>query len=196
MTKSRRKESIRQTNYHHSSFHGYQLAVIAQVILAAIFSYTFILQTDHHFSALSLTCEQWPPLHALRFLPLSAIPLLLGVILVGNLRFLTPVRIDPTASPIGTNHTMDVFQRYLQNTLEQFILHFIAVTGLAAWDDCKHVLPLVMLFIIARVIFLIGYLATSDGRYRAVGFAMTVLPTVWALGLCILYMSKFVWRGD
>ncbi|KND03160.1 uncharacterized protein SPPG_09001 [Spizellomyces punctatus DAOM BR117] len=195
MTKNRTKESVRQTNNRHSSFHGYQLAVIAQVILAAIFSYTFILQTDHHFSAPSPTCGQWPLLHAFRLLPLSAIPLLLGVFLVGILRFLTPA-IDPTVSPIGRNHTMDVFQRYLQNTVEQFMLHFGAVTGLAAWDDCKHVLPLVMLFVIARVIFLLGYLATSDGRYRGVGFAMTVWPTVWALGRCLLYILKFAWRRD
>lgn len=118
-----------------------------------------------------------------RLLAASALPVLAGVVLVGNARFLTS-GIDPLANSMQSS----VLTRFLSNTVEQYILHAAAVAGLAAWGHCAHAAAAVPCFLLARLLFLIGYLAHPV--LRAVGFAGTAYPTAAALAYCSWRMAK------
>ena len=117
--------------------------------------------------------------YALRFAPISALMLLLGVGVVGNTRFATPA-IDPLAG--AERGRMLVYGRYLTNTLEQLVSHLCATLGFAALGGVfalRMIPALTACFVVGRLLFLFGYL--SHPLRRAPGFTMTVQPTLFAL---------------
>ena len=78
---------------------------------------------------------------------------------------------------------MLVYQRYLQNTLEQLVLFEVALFGLALTlaEPTLRLLPaLAVNFSVGRIVFLAGYL--WHPLYRTPGMAMTLYPTIVALG--------------
>ena len=104
----------------------------------------------------------------------SALMLFLGICTVGNIRFFTDA-IDGSRN----NKKVEIHLRYLQNTLDQFILLFTGHLILCSYlteHQMKLIPILVMLFIIGRITFWIGYLKTPTAR--AFGFGTTSYPTV------------------
>jgi hypothetical protein len=112
-----------------------------------------------------------------RWLLLPGFCLLIGIAVVANRRFFLPDSIDGTRTP--ENRAVEIGLRYNQNTLEQTALAAIAWTGLALalpHERLALIPALAVLFVVARVLFWIGYLIAPGAR--AVGFALTFYPTV------------------
>lgn len=118
-------------------------------------------------------------LFAFRCQVIPAIALLFGIGLVANSRFLTDA-INPITG-VG-NERFQIYLRYLQNTLEQFVLFSSGTTILASYlkpTQIKLVPTLAVLFLASRILFLIGYL--RHPLYRAAGMAATMYPTIFVL---------------
>ena len=91
-----------------------------------------------------------------------------------NRRFFIPEAIDGALAP-----SIEIDRRYLQNTLEQLVLAIVAhlaLVTIVAPESIRVVAVLVMLFVIGRVTFWIGY--HYSGPARAFGFGTTFYPTV------------------
>lgn len=165
-----------------------QKQVVYQAIVAIVFSSVFIIALYHFFPF------KLPPMPGIieRFIftvrceLFSLVMLFLGVCTVGNIRFLSDA-IDGSRN----NKNVEIHLRYLQNTLEQFILlligHLVLCTYLSE-HQMKLIPILVILFVIGRIAFWFGYLKSPTGR--AFGFGTTAYPTVIVLGydlFCLLY---------
>ncbi len=106
-----------------------------------------------------------------------ALTLAAGVLAVANGRFRSAA-IDPLACEATV--AMRVDQRYLQNTLEQFVLHLVALFAVAADGSAMRLLPgLAACFVLGRVLFWRGY--RRGPMKRGPGFSLTMQPTVLAL---------------
>lgn len=119
---------------------------------------------------------------ALKWQSLSVLTVVAGIIWVGNTRFLTPA-INPL-DEAGKKY-VEIPVRYLGNTTEQFLLHFVACLTLSIHLplDKMMVLPLLTVwFVVARVVFAIGY--SIRPVFRAPGFTLTFSPTVFSLAYC------------
>ena len=125
----------------------------------------------------------------LRWLMVSLGAIYAGIYAVGRMRFATAA-INPL-DPSGKRFTQ-VPDRYLQNTVEQFLLHAFSLLALSTYLSEKkmHWIPLlVVLFVIARATFFVGY--SIHPLKRAVGFAMTYFPTVGITGYCLYCMCVY-----
>ena len=127
----------------------------------------------------------------LRWLIVSLLSVFAGVIWVGNMRYSTSA-INPL-DPSG-NKYVEMGSRYLQNTVEQFLLHSFSLIVLATYlsEETMHLVPLlVVLFSIARLLFAVGY--SIDPLWRGFGFAMTFLPSAVVIYYCLycLFMYGF-----
>lgn len=112
----------------------------------------------------------------LRWLIVSLLPVWAGVILVGNVRFATSA-IDPIDKS-GEKY-IKMRSNFLQNTVEQFLLHSFGLTVLSTYlsEESMHWVPLlVILFVVSRVLFFVGY--SIHPLKRAIGFFMTFTPSV------------------
>ena len=127
--------------------------------------------------------------YTIKWQSLSVMMLLFGIERVGNIRFATTA-IDPVH---GNGETLlYVEARYLQNTMEQFILSFTGHLLLSVYVSAAvltRIIPtLVMLFVTGRVLFFVGY--KMDPMKRGVGFSMTFVPSVIVHLYCLFY---FFW---
>ena len=112
--------------------------------------------------------------YALKCEVFAALCLLAGIGAIGNRRFFTPDAIGG-----GPSASIEIDLRYVQNTLEQLVLAIVAHLALVLVvpeDSIRVVAILVMLFVIGRATFWIGY--HISGPARAFGFATTFYPTV------------------
>jgi hypothetical protein len=101
----------------------------------------------------------------------AVIPLLLGILVVANARFLSEA-IDPTLQK--EDLAMQVNGRVINNTVQQFILFFVATTALcvnASSTQMRLIPAATIVFIIARMAFWIGY--RIHPLYRAFGMGAT-----------------------
>jgi hypothetical protein len=117
--------------------------------------------------------------YGVSLLPFSAGMLLAGIAAVANERYASDA-IDPLLR--AERGAIIVHGRYVENTLQQFVLHAVAVLGLAAEGSpfAMRMLPgLVACFVIGRAAFWMGYL--RDALSRGPGFTVTLQPTVLAL---------------
>jgi len=94
-----------------------------------------------------------------------------GIISVGNKQFATAAIIPLDTS--GKQFT-ELRQKYLQNTLHSFGL--LALSTYLSEEKMHWIPLLIVLFIIARALFFIGY--SIDSLKRGVGFASTSYPTM------------------
>ena len=127
----------------------------------------------------------------LRWLIISLFTIFAGVIWVGNVRFRTSA-INPL-EPSGKKY-VEIRSRYLQNTVEQFLLHSISLLVLSTYlsEENMYLVPLlVVLFSIARLLFAVGY--SIDPLWRGFGFVMTCYPTAVVICYCLycLFMYGF-----
>ena len=113
----------------------------------------------------------------------AVIPLLIGVMVVGNGRFLSEA-IDPTLHKEGA--ALQVDARVLDNTLQQFVVFFIATTALAtrlSIGEMRLIPAAVIVFVVARLAFWIGY--RIQPLYRAFGMAATGYLNLGLLGYAL-----------
>lgn len=102
----------------------------------------------------------------------AALPLLVGIIIVGNDRFLTDA-IDPTLH--REDRATEINGRVLDNTLQQFVLLLAGTLALSvnlAPDQMRAMPAVAVVFVAARVAFWIGY--RIHPLYRAFGMAATI----------------------
>lgn len=91
----------------------------------------------------------------------------------------------------GAENLVDVRNRILRNTTEQFILHVMAMLTLTLFLEgtSMKVIPILSgIFLTARIAFQIGYI--SSPIKRAYGFASTFLPTVAVYAYCTFRMVQ------
>ena len=77
------------------------------------------------------------------------------------------------------NSAVDINNRFILNTVEQFILYFIGNAGLALYcpaQEARALIVLTALFVLGRVLFWVGY--HYNPYVRAFGFGITFYPTV------------------
>jgi MAPEG family protein len=155
-----------------------QSKVIAGVVAASVFSAAFFIVV-FRLTAIGLMPPggidtSWRLAYALKCEVFAALCLLAGVGRIANRRFFIPDAIGGSVEP-----SLEIDQRYLQNTLEQLVLAIVAhlaLVTIVAPESIRAVAILVMLFVIGRATFWIGY--HRSGAARAFGFATTFYPTV------------------
>lgn len=114
----------------------------------------------------------------------ALIPFFVLIAYVANKRFMSTA-IDPLN--VGSNVIVDLSSRFLQNTFEQTVLAVLTYSVLVILLPVAqlYIVPsLLVLFLLWRLTFVIGYSIKSI--YRYFGFAMTFYPTIIAL-IYILY---------
>ncbi|XP_078360105.1 transmembrane protein 79-like [Oculina patagonica] len=118
-----------------------------------------------------------------RWLIVSLLSVYAGVIWVGNMRYATTA-INPL-DPSGKKY-VEMRSKYLQNTVEQFLLHSFSLIALSTYlseENMNFVPLLVFLFSIGRLLFAVGY--SMHPLKRGVGFATTCFPTVGVIAYCL-----------
>lgn len=153
-------------------------SVVSTVITAIVFllSYLFLpidtstLTTLPDRISLTIPC-----------LLMSSLSIVIGIVAVGSVRGNSNA-IDPVYG--RSEHLVDVPNRILRNTTEQFILHMMAMLALTVFleGSSMKVIPILSgIFLIARIVYHIGYMSS---------------PTVWIrqhilsddLCVCLLYI--------
>lgn len=122
--------------------------------------------------------------YALRVNALAILPLLIGIITVGNNRFTTEA-IDPLIQ--REDHKTIVNGHFVDNTAQQSLLFFIGTMAMSTVlnPDQMRIIPSVAtVFVVARVAFWIGY--RINPMYRAFGMGATGY-----LNLCILAFTTW-----
>jgi hypothetical protein len=155
-----------------------QRKVLAGMAGAVVFSAAFF-EVMFHSTAIGLAPSggietSWRLAYALKWEVIAALCLLAGVAKIANRRFFIAEAIDGDAAP-----SIEIDRRYIQNTLEQLVLAIVAhlaLVTIVAPESIRAVAVLVMLFVIGRVTFWIGY--HYSGPARAFGFGTTFYPTV------------------
>ncbi len=155
-----------------------QRKVLAGMVAAAVFSVAFF-EVVFRLTDLGLTPPggietSWRIEYALRWEVFAALCLLAGVAKIANRRFFIPEAIEG-----GSASSIEIDQRYIQNTLEQLVLAIVAhlaLVTIVAPESIRAVAVLVMLFVIGRITFWFGY--HRSGPARAFGFGTTFYPTV------------------
>ncbi len=162
---------------------------VAGTVAAAVFSVAFFevvfRMTDfglnpHVAIGISIRLE-----YALKCEVFAALCMLAGVARIANRRFFIPEAIEGGPAP-----SIEIDQRYLQNTMEQLVLALVAhlaLVTIVAPESIRAVAVLVMLFVIGRITFWFGY--HRSGPARAFGFGATFYPTVAVYAFLLFRMS-------
>ena len=117
----------------------------------------------------------------------ASMPFFVMMIFVANGRFLSDA-IDPTKH--AESKAMEINGRVADNTLQQNFVFFVGTLALATFLDAtsiKVLIPLTIVFILARIAFWIGY--RMDPLYRAPGMAAT---SYMNLGILIASVYFFI----
>jgi hypothetical protein len=163
-------------------------ALVAVIIVAAAVSASRLIPS----AALPLDQPAARIAWALPWAVLPLLTLMVSIMRVANHRFSTPEDIDGSGLTVGTPR-VQVLRAILQNTLEQAVL---AVGGfLIGSVTLPHgwlgVIPVAaLLFVIGRILFLVGYASGAGGR--ALGFGLTAYPT---FGLLITVAVILIMRA-
>ncbi|KAJ1910582.1 hypothetical protein H4219_006174 [Mycoemilia scoparia] len=158
---------------------------VVTIIVGGALLYCYILPKPHKYSSQSkgVVC-------ALQLLSFSTLFLAFAIQWVGLRRFNNPSDSNPGTPGYNPSETIKFRNQLLQNTLEQFVVHVLAVLSLSAVvADYRLVFCLVLAFVLGRIIYYITY--SIHPSKRAFGFAMTFFPSVFAL----LYVAGTVsWK--
>jgi len=113
----------------------------------------------------------------------TALPLLIGIIAVGNGRFLSEA-IDPTLQK--ESPAMEINGRVVENTLQQYLLYLVGTLALSinlTAGEMRAIPATAIVFVVARVAFWIGY--RIHPLYRAFGMAATGYLNLGILGFAL-----------
>jgi hypothetical protein len=121
--------------------------------------------------------------YALQANAFAVLPLLIGIMIVGNNRFLSEA-IDPTQhkEDLGTQ----INCRVVENTLQQYVLFLIGTLALSVnltAGQMRAIPAAALVFVVARIAFWIGY--RIHPLYRAFGMAATGYLNLAILGFAI-----------
>ena len=125
----------------------------------------------------------------LRCSMVSLLVVVAGIMIVAQIRFHTTA-INPL-DPSGQKIT-ETFQRCLNNTLEQFLVHVLSLMVLSTYipeGQVKCIPYLVVWFVIGRAVFCVGYFI--DPIKRGVGFAMNWFANLAVVGYCFYCMCVY-----
>ena len=113
----------------------------------------------------------------------AAIPLLVGIITVGNNRFLSEA-IDPTLHK--EDAATEINGRVLDNTLQQYVLFLAGTLALSVTltaEQTKVIAAAAIVFFVMRLAFWVGY--RIHPLYRAFGMSSTIYLNVGILGTAL-----------
>lgn len=119
---------------------------------------------------------------------IALLPLFIALVVVGNGRFFSEA-IDPLRHK--ENQAIEINGRVADNTFEQSFIFFIGTMALSTFltvQNIKIVPALVVVYILARIVFWIGY--RINPLYRAPGMAATSYMNLGIL-FCVLYLLIF-----
>ena len=117
---------------------------------------------------------------------IAAAPAVLAICIVAAQRLDPSMFVGRVPKP---NSPVDINNRFILNTVEQFILYFIGNAGLALYcppEEARTLIILTTLFVTGRVLFWLGY--HYNPYVRAFGFGLTFYPTVAVYLWLILFM--------
>jgi hypothetical protein len=117
---------------------------------------------------------------------IAILPAVLAICIVAAQRLNPSMFVGRMPKP---NSAVDINNRFILNTVEQFILYFIGNAGLALFcppEDARTLIILTALFLVGRVMFWVGY--HYNPYLRSFGFGITFYPTVTVYLWLILYM--------
>ena len=106
----------------------------------------------------------------------AILPAVLAICVVAGQRLDRSMFVGRMPKP---NSSVDINNRVILNTFEQFILYFIGNAGLALYcpqKEARALIILTALFLLGRVLFWAGY--HYNPYVRAFGFGITFYPTV------------------
>lgn len=132
---------------------------------------------------------------ALRYLSISLIPLIFGIQLLGSMRFNDMENMGANPVREKTTYKASVVSRYIQNTIEQTLLHVLLQLALSTYlpDEYLSLIPMhISIFVVARFAFLYGYMDEVKPINRAFGFALTYMSN---LSSFLLVMVFLMWKG-
>jgi len=121
--------------------------------------------------------------YALEANAFAVLPLLAGIITVGNDRFVSEA-IDPTLQK--EDLATQINGRVVENTLQQFVLFFVATMALSvnlSSSQMGVIAAAVIVFVVARAAFWVGY--RIHPLYRAFGMAATAYLNIGLLGFAL-----------
>ncbi|MBY8974945.1 hypothetical protein KHP62_03930 [Rhodobacteraceae bacterium NNCM2] len=128
--------------------------------------------------------------YTLRIDAIAALPLLAGIIVVGNNRFLSEA-IDPLLRKESASTIIN--GQVVENTLQQYVLFLVGTLSLSATVGAEDmaIIPIVAaIFVVARIAFWVGY--RLHPLYRAFGMAATGYLNLGLLG----YVAWHVLAGS
>ncbi|CAG2192680.1 unnamed protein product [Mytilus edulis] len=183
---SDKNQSVKKTLEENKSRANKQFAATA-VFLAVFYALSKSLPLD----TTQLTSPTERLTYTIRWLFLSSTTIMFAMFGVLNVRGNTDA-IDPLNG--GSENLVELPNRILRNTTEQFILHASAVLTLSTFMDensMRNIPLLVILFIIGRLFYAIGF--SSAPMNRAFGFSITFIPTFATYAYCAYrVVSSFV----
>ena len=145
-------------------------------------------------AAVSVIYQLWPTnlgladgssrlVYALQASAFAVLPLLIGIMMVGNDRFLSEA-IDPTLQK--EDRATQINGRVVENTLQQFMMFLVGTLALSVnltAEQMRAIPAVVIVFIVARILFWVGY--RIHPLYRAFGMAATGYLNVGILALAL-----------
>lgn len=117
----------------------------------------------------------------------AILPAVVAICIVAAQRLDPSMFVGRTPKP---NSAVDINNRFILNTVEQFILYFIGNAGLALYcppQEARALIVLTALFVLGRILFWVGY--HYNPYVRAFGFGITFYPTVVVYLWLILRMA-------
>jgi hypothetical protein len=126
--------------------------------------------------------------YALQANAFAVLPLLAGIIAVGNRRFLSKA-IDTTLHK--ESRAMEITSRVVDNTLQQFLIYLVGTLALSAGLTAERmrVIPATaIVFVVARTAFWVGY--QIHPLYRAFGMAATAYLNIGILAFAFWTMLR------
>ncbi len=130
--------------------------------------------------------------YALEMNAFAILPLLIGVMVVGNNRFLSEA-IDPTLHK--ENAATEINGRVVDNTLQQTLLFLVGTLALSVnltGPEMRVIPAVTLIFVVARIAFWIGY--RINPLYRAFGMAATGYLNVGLLGFATWKIAAPYWQ--
>ena len=170
-----------------------QKSIKSQIQCASLFSATFMSTAYASFSLPMSLIETTGLKLALsaRCASLAGLVLSAAIINVGMRRYPDPKKSTAVTDGAVGDQSMRIPMSFLQNTLEQLMLHLLASIGLATTlsDSALQLVPaLSLLFVFGRVIYYFTY--SYLPVMRAFGFSMTIGPSTASLAFTAINIIR------
>jgi len=186
-TSGRRKTKRRDPRVKHFGFTAMQWPFIATLVGNWLFAAAFFALAKYFWT---WTPEAWGIADRLALVIKDAVvaltPGIIGICIVAAQRLDPSMFVGRVPKP---NSPVDINNRFILNTFEQFTAYFIANAGLAMYcpiEEARTLPILTALFVLGRILFWVGY--HKNPYLRAFGFGLTFYPTVAAFTWLMLIM--------